>query len=328
MNTDTDASIRQTDTDALLARLSAVEKGYIADPYVRRFVPARGRWEPRGPLMNVGTYVRGRAVDGLVEGWFEGAAREGRSVQVVSMGAGSDTRFWRVATGEYRDLLRVYVEIDFAEVTSKKAMAIRKSKELSEVLGDVRVENGGTTVHGEKYHLLAADLRLGPETTLGRLLEPILDWSVATLLLFECVLVYMEPGASDGILRWFAGHVEGPLGGIVYEMFGLEDAFGKVMVENLKARGVLLPGAVPYSSVEKLPGRFLGTGFERAGAVTLRELWRGLGAEERARICGLEGLDEVEELVLVLGHYGVTWGLRGTWSAWDKAGEAQRQRED
>ncbi|KNZ74918.1 hypothetical protein J132_05917 [Termitomyces sp. J132] len=47
--------------------------------------------------MNVGTYVRGRAVDGLVEGWFEGAAREGRSVQVVSMGAGSDTRFWRVA---------------------------------------------------------------------------------------------------------------------------------------------------------------------------------------------------------------------------------------
>ncbi|KAG5335859.1 hypothetical protein C0989_012702 [Termitomyces sp. Mn162] len=211
MNTDTDASIRQTDTDALLARLSAVEKGYIADPYVRRFVPARGRWEPRGPLMNVGTYVRGRAVDGLVEGWFEGAAREGRRVQVVSMGAGSDTRFWRVA---------VSVEDDDDDDAAQHT--------------HLDWGNGGTTVHGEKYHLLAADLRLGPETTLGRLLEPILDWSVATLLLFECVLVYMEPGASDGILRWFAGHVEGPLGGIVYEMFGLEDAFGKVMVENLK----------------------------------------------------------------------------------------------
>ncbi|KAG6902771.1 hypothetical protein C0995_011919 [Termitomyces sp. Mi166 len=321
---DTDASIRQTDTDAALARLSAVGKGYVVDPYIRHFVPRAGTQPARPPLINVGTYVRGRAVDELVEGWFVCAAKAGKEkVQIVSLGAGSDTRFWRVATGKYKDLLKKYVEIDFAEVTSKKAMAIRKSRELSKVLGeDVRVANGGTTVHAEKYELLAADLRLPPSTTLGKLFgsEGILDGSVATLLLFECVLVYMEPAASDAILRWFVdyfGAGKTPLGGIVYEMFNLEDAFGKMMVNNLKARNVSLPGAVPYTTVDTLPGRFLNAGFSRAGAVTLRDIRRGIADEERERIAGLEMLDEVEELELVLGHYGVTWGQTGDgWNGW------------
>lgn len=98
-------------------------------------------------------------------------------------------------------------------------------------------------LHGEKYHLLAADLRLAPETTLGRLAE-ILDRSVPTLLLFECVLVYMEPRESDGLLRWFVEYFGGKTAvcGIVYEMFNVEDAFGRVMVNNLKVWCRLLGG--------------------------------------------------------------------------------------
>jgi hypothetical protein len=36
----------------------------------------------------------------------------------------------------HKEKLANYVEIDFPEVTSKKVMCIRKSKELSAVLGD------------------------------------------------------------------------------------------------------------------------------------------------------------------------------------------------
>ncbi|KAG6875836.1 hypothetical protein C0993_007151 [Termitomyces sp. T159_Od127] len=232
---DADASIRETDGDAALARLSAVRKGYMEDRFIAHFVPRARTQGARPPLINIGTYVRGRAIDGLVEAWLEG--KEG--VQVVSMGAGSDTRFWRLATGKYKDVLRVYVEMDFAEVTGRKAMAIRKSRELSGVLGEgVRVENGGTALHGDKYHLLPGDLRLGPETALG-VLRGILDAAAPTLLLFECVLVYMEPGESEGLLRWFVEYCTGAVGGVVYEMFGLEDAFGRVMVRNLKVGGAL-----------------------------------------------------------------------------------------
>ncbi|KAG6813300.1 hypothetical protein H0H92_012455 [Tricholoma furcatifolium] len=311
---DADSAIRQTDTDAAGARLSAVQKGYLVDPYIRFFVPRAHLQTPRPPLINVGTYVRSTAIDGLVEEWLAECAQRGERTQIVSLGAGSDTRFWRVATGKYKDVLERYVEIDFAEVTGKKAMAIRKSRELSQVLGEgVRVANGGTALHAEKYHLLPCDLRL---PVLGQLLagdEQILSPSVPTLLLFECVLVYMEASCSEGILNWFVEYVsphQTLLGGIVYEMFNVEDAFGKVMVNNLKARNVLLPGAREYGSIEKLPLRFLDRGFSKAWAETLKDAWDRIGG------AGDEMLDEMEELGLVLSHYGLTWGVMGG-SVWN-----------
>ena len=66
----------------------------------------------------------------------------------------------------------------------------------------------------------------------------ILDPSLPTLLLFECVLVYMSPSSSSRLLEWFVQNHKraqtGALGCIVYEMFGLNDAFGRVMINNLR----------------------------------------------------------------------------------------------
>lgn len=49
----------------------------------------------------------------------------------------------------------------------------------------------------------------------------------------------MTPSASNNVVKWFADFfsttTEGAvLGGVVYEMFGLNDPFGKVMLNNLK----------------------------------------------------------------------------------------------
>jgi [phosphatase 2A protein]-leucine-carboxy methyltransferase len=71
---------------------------------------------------------------------------------------------------------------------------------------------------------------------------PLLSATLPTLLLFECVLAYMTDAASNALIRWFvdyfaaAGKAAGPLGGVVYEMFKLNDAFGRVMLSNLKVR--------------------------------------------------------------------------------------------
>jgi [phosphatase 2A protein]-leucine-carboxy methyltransferase len=160
-------------------------------------------------------------------------------------------------------------------------MAIRKSKELSAILGcneDVNIceprfsrldylgeteftmrcdkARGGTMLHSPKYHLLPVDLRLPPSETLWPLLStpssdlddprPFLSSSLPTLLLFECVLVYMSPTASSALIQSFVDYFSTPnptessgggggvLGGIVYEMFGLEDSFGRVMLNNLQ----------------------------------------------------------------------------------------------
>lgn len=86
-------------------------------------------------------------------------------------------------------------------------------------------------MYGTRYQLLAADLRLPPTEALKKLT---IKAELPTLLLFECVLVYMERTASDALLRWFVEQSRGPVGAVVYEMFGLEDAFGRMMVNNLK----------------------------------------------------------------------------------------------
>ena len=92
-----DAAIRATDGDAALARLSAVQKGYLVDPYIKPFVSRPHLQQPRPPLINIGTYVRSEALDELVNGWLALTKQEGTRCQIVSLGAGSDTRFWRLA---------------------------------------------------------------------------------------------------------------------------------------------------------------------------------------------------------------------------------------
>ena len=63
--------------------------------------------------------------------------------------------------------------------------------------------------------------------------QALLDPSLPTLVLAECVLVYMEQSRSDALIEWFSNTFT-VVGAIVYEMFGLDDSFGRVMKENLK----------------------------------------------------------------------------------------------
>lgn len=47
----------------------------------------------KAPLINVGTHHRTAALDAVVDSFLTAA---GARVQIVSLGAGSDTRFWRL----------------------------------------------------------------------------------------------------------------------------------------------------------------------------------------------------------------------------------------
>lgn len=93
---DASGPVRQTDSDAAIARLSAVKLGYLQDPFIRFLVQRPHLQPPRPPLINIGTYVRSAVIDSLVNEWLELSAAEGKKCQIVSMGAGSDTRFWRI----------------------------------------------------------------------------------------------------------------------------------------------------------------------------------------------------------------------------------------
>ena len=110
---DSDAPVRATDNDAALARLSAVQKGYLSDPFITQLVPRAHLQPARPPLINIGTYLRGRGLDELVESFVKLAERDDRKIQIVSLGAGSDTRFWRLAV---RPLVHCGISSTFMEM--------------------------------------------------------------------------------------------------------------------------------------------------------------------------------------------------------------------
>lgn len=88
------------------------------------------------------------------------------------------------------------------------------------------------------------------------MLDGLLSPSLPTLLLFECVLVYMAPESSSALVDWFVNYFTSTpdgsiIGAIVYEMFGLQDAFGQVMLNNLQVLESLFP-LVAFTSIVSL----------------------------------------------------------------------------
>ncbi|ORY29999.1 S-adenosyl-L-methionine-dependent methyltransferase [Naematelia encephala] len=333
---------------------SAATAGYLADPFASiLYKPSLGgqghgsRRKP--PLINVGTHHRTWAVDRVVQLFLDTCLQIGQGGQVVSLGAGSDTRFWRIMENGGDGLDR-YIEVDFPHVTALKAQRIARSPRLSSLLNrpttlptpsssssspspsfcppppvpssspssnskSYTISHGGAALRScsSLYTLLPLDLRTSTSTI--RELLPHLDSTRPTLFLAECVFCYMPPEDSREIVRWF-GTTFTRCVGVVYEMIGLKDVFGDVMRRNLKMRGLSLPGAV-FDDAQSQANRFLdpalGEGvFAKAGGKTLWEIREGvIPPEELQRISKLEILDEIEELRLVLSHYCVAWGAKG-----------------
>lgn len=88
-----DDAIRATDDDAALSRISAVQAGYLEDPFAGLVYKLKlGERPKKAPLINVGTHHRTWALDAVIDSFTRGKGK----AQIVSLGAGSDTRFWRM----------------------------------------------------------------------------------------------------------------------------------------------------------------------------------------------------------------------------------------
>lgn len=134
-----DTIIQATDTDAALSRLSAASLSYFEDPFAAAFSPVSHATSPpshvrRMPIINRGTYVRTTAIDELVDEFFK---RYEGAVQVVSLGAGSDTRFFRLVQRDgWEDMAKRirWHEIDFATATKGKVEVLERNPSIMEVL--------------------------------------------------------------------------------------------------------------------------------------------------------------------------------------------------
>ncbi|CAG8448421.1 2237_t:CDS:2 [Acaulospora morrowiae] len=300
-----DDVIRGTDEDAVTSKLSAVNMGYIKDEYVKWFVrrPAR-----RSPIINRGTYVRNIGLDTLIIKFLE---IDDVKKQIVSLGAGSDTRYFHLKSLSRK--FHKYFEIDFPEITAKKVLTIRKHKELSDLIGDdAKLGKDNTEIYASDYCLLSGDLRGFVQEMVPWMESNGFDRSIPTLFLSECVMIYMDSNDSNKIVEWAASNLITSMF-IVYEQILPNDVFGSTMLQNLRLRNIELRGIHAYPDLESQKERFLSRGWIHAEAVDINKVHDSyIDPKELARISRLEFLDEFEEWHLLAAHYCIAWAYKVT----------------
>lgn len=304
-----DITVTSTDDDALAARASAVKVGYWKDDYIKCFVKSVER---KAPVINRGTYIRTYAIDHVVRSFL--AAPGSGQKQIISLGAGSDTRFFTLATNALNRHGQIpfrYHEIDYPSVCQRKAQTISMKKGLASILARQTIEpifNGRAgSIYSEAYCLHPLDL-----ATLDKQAElpPKIDANLETLIINEVCLIYLDLADADRVLEWTRTFDRAAI--VLYEPVRGDDAFGRMMIKNLAMRGLVLKTLEKYDTLARQQQRLKDVGFPNVEVCTMEDVYQNwLDATERERIAGLEIFDEIEEWVMLAEHYCVAVAWRG-----------------
>uniref|UniRef100_A0A915BYA0 Leucine carboxyl methyltransferase 1 n=1 Tax=Parascaris univalens TaxID=6257 RepID=A0A915BYA0_PARUN len=303
-----DYSVQKTNDDATECKFAAVSLNYYKDDYLKRFVAACGDHRfHRDPEISRGYWARVTAIRSIIDAFLQ---QVGPSCQIVNIGSGFDTLYWRLKEANAR--FYKFVDVDFSSVTAKKIHQIRKpgTPNLVAMFSEPPREAEHSDMHAGDYELIGADLRQ-PDELKGKLELASLDFGLPTLFIAECVLVYMGSLHSGRMLAklatWFTTAVF-----VNYEQVNMKDSFGEVMEKNLQQRGIVLPGLTACANIESQKQRFLDSQWEHVDVWTMNEIYqKKLSQDEVKRIEAIELLDERELLTQLLHHYCIAIATKG-----------------
>uniref|UniRef100_A0A8C3V9G7 Leucine carboxyl methyltransferase 1 n=1 Tax=Catharus ustulatus TaxID=91951 RepID=A0A8C3V9G7_CATUS len=209
-------------------------------------------------------------------------------------------------------LPRKYFEVDFPMIVARKIHNIKSKPPLSKPImeshsGDSLLIDSHS-LDSSRYSILGADLRCSADLE-EKLRKHGLDGHLPTLLVAECVLVYMTPQQSANLLRWAASTF--PVAMVInYEQVNMGDRFGQIMIENLQRRQCNLAGVELCSSLDSQRERLLASGWEHARAIDMMKVYSLLPQADVKRIEALEFLDEKELFEQLMQHYCICWASK------------------
>jgi tRNA wybutosine-synthesizing protein 4 len=169
--------------------------------------------------------------------------------------------------------------------------------------------NGGYKIG--KLNLLSVDLR-NADNLLAILIDAGLKLDVPTLVLTECVLVYIEKTDADKLCSSLGSALQDATW-VTYDMINPYDAFGKVMANNLRSAGYKVPGFTEFYDLNLQMKRFLDyESWDTATSTKMLDVYEKLlSKEDKQRIAKLEIFDEIEEWGLLMSHYCLTIASKG-----------------
>jgi [phosphatase 2A protein]-leucine-carboxy methyltransferase len=305
------SSIIETNNDACRCKLYAIERGYWKDPYVKLFAGS-GQQERRTPEISLGYYVRVHGIRYLIEKFIQ---LTNNQCQIINLGCGFDTTVFYLLDNENLHF-KHFIDIDFDEITEVKSNKIRRSPVLQKKLP---IEEKSFKIpcgfHSSLYTILPVDLR--DITQLDNQLKilsdkKIIDYTIPTLFLSECVLIYMSNDHSLDLLKYFSATFSQCCLFLNFEQINMNDRFGKIMFDNLKQRSCHLIGIDSCQSLDTQSKRYLNANFTSANGITLNEYYKKyLNSNEKQRIEMIDGgLDEKELLEQLFEHYCFSWAYR------------------
>ncbi|XP_035689312.1 tRNA wybutosine-synthesizing protein 4-like [Branchiostoma floridae] len=299
-----DTAVQGTNDNSIVSKCSMCMLGYFNDDFLGRFVAKPVR---RAPLINRGYYIRAKAIDHVLKSFL--SAHQGIKTQLVSLGAGFDSTYFRLKS---EGLLEntVFYEVDFPEVTQRKSDMIQAYELLLKLVGeDSRVVENG--IVSPCYKLIGADLR--KVNILQCLLEHHgIHPDCPTLLLSECVITYMGVKSSNAVIRW-ASETFSHAVFVTYEQVYPNDGFGAVMQNHFKKLGTPLMNVQRYKTLEHQQQRYLDLGWTTVCATDMNHFYTTLiPQEEKLRVDNIEVFDEFEEWHLKCSHYAVVCALKGS----------------
>ena len=129
LGVDHDRAVKSTCSDAASCKWSASKLGYIQDPYIQYFVSTQQ--QIKMPIINRGYYSRSRAIDQVLDGFLCNNSR----TQVIVLGAGHDTTYFRIRSCTDRVVPTNFIEIDFPDINRKKVQIYRRREVFWRMLG-------------------------------------------------------------------------------------------------------------------------------------------------------------------------------------------------
>ncbi|MES1920200.1 hypothetical protein MHBO_001894 [Bonamia ostreae] len=216
-------AIKNTANDALEAKQSCVETGYYRDDFLRHFTKG---YQKRSPVINRGYYCRVKAVENILIKFCQNF--EDRPKQVVSLGCGFDTTFFRLKH-HHNIIFSNYIELDYKSIVSAKSEIIKNEKKLFSHLKNFKIKNG---IKSDDYNLMSCDLS-NIETIKKAFSEHKISYSAPTIFIAECVLIYMDSESSNNLIEWTTKSFSDEIVFVNYEQIHPGDCFSDMMIKNL-----------------------------------------------------------------------------------------------